>query len=132
MCGLFAMPWASRYACSLSMFASARSRSMTTAGVSTSATFVPDAMSTYNHLQGDSALSSELLSEIEKRVRAAGTAERAAQEKRYLKSDLEHYGTSVPDLRKIEKAVLRESVPNDRESIMQLAGDLWARPVHEL
>lgn len=73
-----------------------------------------------------------LVADIEARVRAASTQERAAHEKRYLKSDLEHYGTSVPDLRKIEKAVLRESVPNDRGSIMQLAGDLWARPVHEL
>jgi len=32
---------------------------------------------------------------IEARLRAAGTPERAAQEKRYLKSTLEHFGATV-------------------------------------
>lgn len=58
--------------------------------------------------------------------------ERAEHEKRYLKSDLEHYGTRVPDIRKLTKALLRESVPKERVETLALAEALWQRPVHEL
>lgn len=74
----------------------------------------------------------DLVSEIDARARAAGTPERAEHEKRYLKSDLEHYGVSVPDLRKLTKDVLRASVPKDRETTLALAEELWRHPVHEL
>ncbi len=68
---------------------------------------------------------------------AAGLSEvanphRATSEKRYLRSDLEHYGASVPDVRRIARRALREDVPDDRSSTLALAEALWRRPVHEL
>jgi hypothetical protein len=40
-------------------------------------------------------------------LRPLGTPGRAAQEKRYLKSDLEFYGVAMPDLRRAVKAAAR-------------------------
>ena len=39
--------------------------------------------------------------------RAAGTPDRAAQEQRYLKSELEFFGVTVPELRRVVKAAVR-------------------------
>jgi hypothetical protein len=41
-------------------------------------------------------------------LRPLGSAERAAQEKRYLKSDLEFIGVAVPDLRRAVKAAVND------------------------
>ncbi len=40
-------------------------------------------------------------------LRPLGTSARAAQEKRYLKSDLEFFGVTVPELRRAVKAAAR-------------------------
>jgi 3-methyladenine DNA glycosylase AlkD len=64
-------------------------------------------------------------------LRALGTPERAAQEKRYLKSELEFFGVSVPDLRRVVRAAARRYPEMDREAAVAWAAALWEIPVHE-
>jgi 3-methyladenine DNA glycosylase AlkD len=59
-----------------------------------------------------------------------GTPERAAGEKAYLKSDLQHLGVRVPDVRREVKTVLRSGFTHD--DLFALADELWEQPVHEL
>ena len=40
-------------------------------------------------------------------LRAVGTAERAVQEKRYLKSELEFFGVTVPEMRRVVTGAVR-------------------------
>ena len=75
---------------------------------------------------------SELVDQADRAIRAAATPGRAEHEKRYLKSELEHRGTAIPELRKITKTLVRESVPNERDATLKVAEDLWRHPVHEL
>ena len=67
---------------------------------------------------------------ITEAMRPLGTPRRAVQEKRYLKSDLEFLGVSVPDIRRTVTAALR-SRHLDREAALVLALALWREPVHE-
>ncbi|MBJ7328598.1 MAG: DNA alkylation repair protein [Solirubrobacteraceae bacterium] len=69
----------------------------------------------------------EVAARIEAELRAAGTPERAEQERRYLKSPLEHFGTSVPATRKVAKGAGRL----DHDDLIAVAEALWARPIHE-
>jgi 3-methyladenine DNA glycosylase AlkD len=64
-------------------------------------------------------------------LRAVGTADRAAQEKRYLKSQLEFFGVTVPDLRRVVKAALRDYPGVDEAGMVDWAVALWRAPVHE-
>ena len=72
-------------------------------------------------------------------LRPLGTAARAAQEKRYLKSDLEFIGVTVPDLRRAVKAAVKDHLAVsgrrgarlDRETAVAWALALWREPVHE-
>ena len=59
-----------------------------------------------------------------------GTTDRAINEKRYLKSDLFHYGVTVPQLRKISKRLAREGC-SDHDSLMDSVAALWEVPTHE-
>lgn len=64
-------------------------------------------------------------------LREAGTKERARHEKRYLRSELEHYGVSVPEVRAAAKALCRQLAPTTFTDVEELAAALWRRPVHE-
>ena len=64
-------------------------------------------------------------------LRAAGTAERAAQEKRYLKSELEFFGVTVPELRRVVTAAVRGYAGLDGAGMVAWAVALWGEPVHE-
>jgi 3-methyladenine DNA glycosylase AlkD len=64
-------------------------------------------------------------------LRAAGTPERAAGSKAYMKSDLEFYGSTVPAMRASVRALRRSHPGLDREDVLDVAGRLWARPVFE-
>jgi 3-methyladenine DNA glycosylase AlkD len=64
-------------------------------------------------------------------LRAAGTPERAAQEKRYLKSELEFYGVTVPELRRVVTAAVRGYPGLDGAGMVAWAVALWGEPVHE-
>ncbi len=67
---------------------------------------------------------------LEDELAAAGGEERAVNEKRYLKSELEHFGTPVPAIRKLTKAAVR-AAGLERGETLELAELLWSRPVHE-
>jgi 3-methyladenine DNA glycosylase AlkD len=71
-----------------------------------------------------------LAERLDAELRAAGTPERAEQEKRYLKSELEHYGTSVPATRRVVKAALAGRALG-HDDVVGLVERLWERHVHE-
>jgi 3-methyladenine DNA glycosylase AlkD len=64
-------------------------------------------------------------------LRTAGDPARAAQERRYLKSDLHHYGASVPAIRKVVKAALAAEPPLAHDDLVAVVEALWSRGVHE-
>lgn len=64
-------------------------------------------------------------------LRDSGTPERAAQEKRYLKSELTHYGVTVPVMRKAVRAALAEAPDLTRAELLRAVAALWSQPVHE-
>jgi 3-methyladenine DNA glycosylase AlkD len=64
-------------------------------------------------------------------LRAAGDPSRAEQERRYLKSTLEHYGASVPAIRKVVKSAFADEGALRHDDLVGLVEALWARPVHE-
>ena len=68
---------------------------------------------------------------LEKALRAAGTPERAAREKRYLKSLLEHLGTSVPVIRRAALGFARAHPGLEHDELVALTEALWARGIHE-
>ncbi len=70
----------------------------------------------------------EIALELDAQAQALGTPERAAQEKRYLKSSLTHYGLSAPKLRRLTKPFTKNL---DHDTLMALTADLWSRPVFE-
>lgn len=71
-----------------------------------------------------------LATEIDAELRARARPERAEQEKAYLKSSLEHYGTSMPAIRGAVRSVVgRAALGHD--DVVALVEELWALPVHE-
>jgi 3-methyladenine DNA glycosylase AlkD len=64
-------------------------------------------------------------------LRRLGAPERAEQEKRYLKSDLEFFGVPVPDLRRAVKAAAGGYPGLDARDMVAWAVALWREPVHE-
>ena len=68
---------------------------------------------------------------IERAIRERGTPERAAQEKAYLKSDLQFLGARVPDVRAVARDVRRRHPDLTHDELLALVEALWARPVHE-
>src|SRR5580692_4454575 len=64
-------------------------------------------------------------------LRAVGTPERAVQEKRYLKSELEFFGVTVPELRRVVVAAVRGYPGLDGAGMVAWAVALWGEPVHE-
>lgn len=71
----------------------------------------------------------DLAAELRKCIRMAGTPERAGGSKAYLKSDLDFYGATVPDVRRCVRSL---PGPTDRRNLLELVGLLWAEPVFEL
>jgi 3-methyladenine DNA glycosylase AlkD len=64
-------------------------------------------------------------------LRAVGNADRAAQEKAYLKSDLEFFGESVWEIRRVAKAFVGGAKPLKHGDLTALVEALWAEPVFE-
>jgi 3-methyladenine DNA glycosylase AlkD len=69
--------------------------------------------------------------EVADTLRRLGTPERAAQEKRYLKSDLEFFGVTVPDMRRAVKSAVRGRPGLESQAMVRWAVALWREPVHE-
>jgi 3-methyladenine DNA glycosylase AlkD len=72
-----------------------------------------------------------LVASIDAELRAAGSEVRAAREKTYLKSTLTHYGTPMPAIRSIAKAIGRCRPDLAHEDLTTLVEVLWSEPVHE-
>jgi 3-methyladenine DNA glycosylase AlkD len=64
-------------------------------------------------------------------LRPLGTRERAEQGKRYLKSDLEFFGVTAPDLRRAVKEAVKGHPGLDRQAAVAWAVALWREPVFE-
>jgi 3-methyladenine DNA glycosylase AlkD len=64
-------------------------------------------------------------------LRQLGSAERAAHEKAYLKSELCHYGVPVPAIRRVAKHVVSANPELDHDELVGLVETLWATDVHE-
>ncbi len=69
--------------------------------------------------------------EVADALRRLGTPERAAQEKRYLKSDLEFFGVTVPEMRRAVRAAVRDHPGLEPQAMVSWAVALWRAPVHE-
>lgn len=72
-----------------------------------------------------------LVDEVDAGLRVRATPERAARERAYLKSTLEHYGTPVPEVRAVVRGLARARPVHDHDEVVALAEALWAAPVHE-
>jgi len=73
---------------------------------------------------------SGLVSAIDAALLAQAVPERAAGEKAYLKSDLDHYGTSVPAIRRVVTELTRKHGLSHGD-VIAVSEELWAAPVHE-
>lgn len=69
--------------------------------------------------------------EIDAALREAGDPDRAADEKRYLKSRIRHYGVAVPGIRKVAAAFVKAHPELERRGLLALVQALWADEVHE-
>ena len=68
---------------------------------------------------------------LDKALRADTSPERAANEKRYLKSDLTFYGLTVPQIRKVAKTWKQEHPDPGHDELVGVVEALWSEPVHE-
>jgi 3-methyladenine DNA glycosylase AlkD len=68
---------------------------------------------------------------IDADLRAAGSPERAARERAYLKTVREHYGTTVPDVRAAAKGFWAGHRDLRHDDLLRLAAALWTPQVHE-
>jgi 3-methyladenine DNA glycosylase AlkD len=69
---------------------------------------------------------------FEKRFRELGRKQRAEAEKRYLKSELDHFGVDVKGLRGEIKAFVKDHPGLAREELLALVAELWGSGWHEL
>ena len=74
----------------------------------------------------------EVADELATELKALGTEERAVNEKRYLKSEIEHFGVKVPEIRKLARRFARERRDLGKSEIEVLTHELWGRDVYEL
>jgi 3-methyladenine DNA glycosylase AlkD len=68
---------------------------------------------------------------LERAMAAIGISGRAAQEKRYLKSDLAFLGATVWQIRAQVKAAVGELGDLDHDRLVALVEALWSRPIFE-
>lgn len=73
--------------------------------------------------------------QLDQKLRAAGSPERAEREAAYLRSDRVHYGTPVPAVRAAVRQALRASPRLGHDALVRLVLELWDEPsdapVHE-
>jgi 3-methyladenine DNA glycosylase AlkD len=68
---------------------------------------------------------------IENRCRDAGTPARAAGERAYLKSDLEHFGAGVPEIRRVVRDFVSSHTDLTHDELVAVVDELWSKSVHE-
>ena len=67
-----------------------------------------------------------------KRFKECGTAERAKNEKAYMKSALRFFGATMPDVRAAAREYRLAIAPIDHEDLVDIATTLFATDYHEL
>lgn len=67
------------------------------------------------------------IADLEKQLRVIGSPERAMNEKRYLKSDLDFLGVGAPAIRTVVKAWLKTRPSLEREDLTRLVRVVGAR-----
>jgi 3-methyladenine DNA glycosylase AlkD len=72
------------------------------------------------------------LAAIDRHLRAVAVPERAQHERSYLKSELVHYGASVPAIRRVAMEFLATVPDLRRDDLVALVERLWRSRVHEL
>jgi len=72
-----------------------------------------------------------LVAETDAELRARGSANRAEHEKAYLRSELLHYGTTVPAVRAVARSVGVRYPGLAHDDLIALVDALWSVPVHE-
>ena len=73
----------------------------------------------------------QLARAIDADLHARGTPDRALHERTYLKSALDHYGTSVPAIRAVARAFTSQRLSLQHDDLIALVDALWAMRVHE-
>lgn len=63
---------------------------------------------------------------LDARFREAGTEARAVGSKAYMKSDLEFYGVTMPDVRRIVREIVEAQAELDREDLLDVARRMFA------
>ncbi len=71
------------------------------------------------------------VAEIGADLRSRGRPDRAAHEKAYLKSGLEHYGVPVPAIRAVARRFRQRHPELGHDDVMAVVVSLWEVPVHE-
>jgi 3-methyladenine DNA glycosylase AlkD len=71
------------------------------------------------------------VTDVDRALRSVGNLGRAVKEKAYLKSQLDHYGTSVPEIRAVAKRLHRQYPDVPHDELMTLVTTLWEASVHE-
>jgi 3-methyladenine DNA glycosylase AlkD len=69
---------------------------------------------------------------FEQRYKVAGSSARAAAGKAYLKSDLQFYGTTVPEIRRAANDFAREHRELTHAQLRRIVDELWSTDVFEL
>jgi 3-methyladenine DNA glycosylase AlkD len=64
-------------------------------------------------------------------LRSVAGPDRAEQEKRYLKSDLQFLGASFWETQRVVKAFVGGASPLDHDGLVALVETLWQAPIHE-
>ena len=67
---------------------------------------------------------------IETELKEVSTPERAAAEKRYLKSDMVFLGSTLGDMRRVAKAIAKEE-NLELDALTGLVEELWSKPVFD-
>lgn len=65
-------------------------------------------------------------------MQALGTPERAAGTKKYLKSDLNFLGATMPQVREMVREFARGHPDLDRAELITIVEELWNKPIFEL
>jgi 3-methyladenine DNA glycosylase AlkD len=74
----------------------------------------------------------EIVAQVRRNLEAGASPERAAYEKKYLKSTLEFLGSNSPSTADETKRIVRENKGMTRKELLELEAALWATKVHEL
>lgn len=74
----------------------------------------------------------KVVDQVIEELQTIAKPERAAFEKKYLKSDLEFLGATVPSVRKCAKRLAREHAGLSRKDLLSLVDEMWATDIHEV